>query len=70
MELALDCGQIFKNVSVVEFQIVQNDRTGTVMNELGTFVDKCRILLIGFDHEEARIGQSSRVREILRNAPD
>ena len=52
MELGLNGAQIGKNVGVVEFKIVQNGGTRTVVYEFGAFVKKGSIVFVGFDNEE------------------
>ena len=52
MELGLNGAQIDKNVSVVEFQIVQNGGMRTVVYEFGAFIEKGGIVFVSFDNEE------------------
>ena len=52
MELGLNGAQIGKNVGVVEFKIVQNGGTRTVVYEFGAFVKKGSVVFVGFDNEE------------------
>ena len=52
MELGLNGAQISKNVGVVEFQIVQNGGTRTVVYKFGAFIEKGGVVFVGFDDEE------------------
>ena len=52
MELCLNGALIGKNIGVVEFQIVQNGGTRTVVYEFGAFVKKGSVVFVGFDDEE------------------
>ena len=65
MELGLDRRQVGKDVCVVVFQIVQHQRSRTVMYKLGALVEECSVVLIGLDDKEARIGKARRNPEIL-----
>ena len=52
MELALDGGQVVKNVGVVEFQVVQHGGAWPVVDKLAALVEESGVVFIGFDHEQ------------------
>ena len=68
MKLRLDCGQIRKNIGVVEFQIVQHRNLRPVMHELRSLVEKGGVIFIRLDHKPGGIGEPRRLPEIGRNA--
>ena len=71
MELGLNGSQIGKNVGVVEFQIVQNGGTRTVMYEFGAFVEKGGVVFVGFDNKKRRFAVrvlARRLRQAGGNA--
>ena len=70
MELTLDCAQVFEDIRVVEFEVVQNRGAGPVMHELGALVEKGAVVFICLDHEERRIAEPGRDAEVLRYAAD
>ena len=55
MKLRLNGGEIAENVSVVELEIVEDGRTGGVVNELRALVKKGRVVLIRFDNEKSSL---------------
>ena len=67
VELLLDRGQVRKDVAVVELEVVQHDRARPVMDELRPLVEEGRVVLVGLDHEELRIGEPRRYREVMRD---
>ena len=65
--------EVLKNIGVVEFQIVQNRRARAVMHEFTAFIEKSRIVFIGFN-DEGLVGthraQSRRHTKIQRHTTD
>jgi hypothetical protein len=51
MELPFDSGKIREDVRVIELQIVQNGGSGPIVDELAALVEKCGVVLVGFDDE-------------------
>ena len=51
MELLLDRCHVGIDVSVVVFEIVEDERAWSVMNEFRTLVEEGRIVFIRFDNE-------------------
>src|SRR5690606_59608 len=43
--------QVGKNIGMVVFEIVQDGRTRTIMHELRTLVEECRVVFVRFNHE-------------------
>ncbi len=68
VELRLDSGKIGKDVRVIELEIVQNGRTGTVMDELAALVEEGRVVFVGLDDEEIGRRQPRRQPEVARHA--
>ena len=52
MELLLDRPQIVKNIRMIEFKVIEDQRARAVMDKLGSLIKKRAIVLIRFDHEE------------------
>ena len=70
MKLGFDGGEIRENVGVIELEVVQDRRARPVVHEFRALVEKSGVVLVRFDHEEARIGQPRRHAEIHRHAAD
>ena len=51
MKLALNGGQVVKNIGVVKFQIVQDGGAGAVMHELAALVEEGGVVFVGFNHK-------------------
>lgn len=51
MELRFNRGQIGKDVGVIVFEVVENRRTGPVMNELASLVAEGRVVFIRLNDE-------------------
>ena len=59
VELALNGGQVVKNVGVVKLKVVENGRAGAVVHKFAALVKKRRVVFIGFDHEQrAALGRA------------
>jgi hypothetical protein len=52
VELALDGGQVVKDVGVVELQIVQHRRARAVMHELAALVEKGGVVFVGLNDKQ------------------
>lgn len=65
-----DCCQsvIFEDVGVIKFQIVENQRVGTVMDKLGALVEDGAIVLAHHNHEEITVAQLVGDREVIGQA--
>ena len=53
MELGLDGIQVGEDVGVVELEIIEDRGARMVMHELGTLVEKRRVVLIRFNHKKS-----------------
>jgi hypothetical protein len=51
VKLGFDRAQIGKDVGVIVFQVIQYGRLRVVMDKLAAFVEKRRVVLIGFDNK-------------------
>src|SRR4051812_7447545 len=69
-KLLFDRIQIFKNISVIELEIVDDRDFGQVMNELAALVEKRGVIFVAFDDEPFAVGEARALAEIVRNAPD
>ncbi len=70
VELRLDGGEIGEDVGVIEFEVVQDRGARPVVDELRALVEEGGVVLVGLDHEEARIGEPRRNAEVQRHAAD
>ena len=70
IELPLDGLEIGVDVGVVELEIVEDQRARPVVDEFGALVEECRVVFIGFDHEEWRVTEPRADVEIARHAAD
>jgi hypothetical protein len=59
MKLALNGLEIRENVGMIELEIIQDNRTGTIMNKLGPLIEKSGVVLIRFHDKVARPAESS-----------
>ena len=65
MKLAFNGFDIIENVRVIEFQVVENQGIGSVMNKFGALVEEGAIVLVCLDHEKVTAAQPGGHREIL-----
>ena len=49
---ALHRGEVLKNISVIEFDVVEDNGVGKIVNELAAFVEERRVVLVAFGDEE------------------
>jgi len=68
VKLALDSGQVVKDVGVVEFEVVEHRSARAVVHKLAAFVKKCRVVFVRFDHKGFALAKSSRDAEVQRHA--
>ena len=52
VELALDGFQVFKDVGVIELEVVEQRRAGTVVHEFAALVEEGGVVFVGFDDEQ------------------
>ncbi|EKD96756.1 MAG: hypothetical protein ACD_23C01287G0002 [uncultured bacterium] len=52
VELALNGGQVVKDVGMVEFQIVQHRRARAVVHELAALIEKGGVVFVGFNDKQ------------------
>ena len=62
--------EIFKNVRVVEFQIVDDADFRQVMDELAALVEKRRVVFVALDDEPFAVREPRALAEIVRDAAD
>src|SRR5271170_1046840 len=66
----LDGVEIFKNVRVIEFQIVDDGNFRQVMDELAALVEKRRVVFVALDDEPLAVRETRALRKIIRDAAD
>ena len=70
MELRLDRRQVGEDVGVIEFEVVEDGGARAVMDELRALVEKCGVVLVGFDDEERAVGKPCGHAEVHWHAAD
>jgi hypothetical protein len=70
VELPQNRIEIFIDVCVIVLEIVENQRTRPVMNELRPLVEEGRVVLVGLDDEAVAAAISGRHAEVGRNTTD
>ncbi len=70
VELAFDRTQVFKNVGVVELQIVQHQGARPVVDEFAALVEKSGVVFVGLDDERRAGAQAGRNTKVDRHAAD
>jgi hypothetical protein len=65
-----DGGEVFKNVGVVKFEVVDDRDFGLVMDELAAFIEKRGVVFVALDDEPFAIGEARALGEIVRDATD
>ena len=70
VELALDGGQIVKDVGVIELQVVQNGCARVVMDKLAAFVKKRSVVFISLNHKGLALPQAGGNAEVQGHAAD
>ena len=69
-EGGLDGGEIFENVGVIEFQVVDDDHFGQVMDEFAALVKKGGVVFVALDDEPRAGGETGAFAEIVGDAAD
>src|SRR6185503_11185795 len=64
----LDCFDVAIDIGVIELDVVQNDRVGQVVHELGPLIKIGGVVFIAFDYEIRTVGHSKGRFEVLGNA--
>ena len=70
VKLALNGGQVVKNVGVVEFQVVQDGGARAVVHKLAALVEKGGVVFVRFDDEILTSAQPGRQAKVERHATD
>ena len=68
VELPLDGLQVVKNVSVVEFQVVQDGGARAVMDKLAALIKKSGVVFVRLDHKGGPAPKAGRHGKIQRYA--
>jgi hypothetical protein len=69
-ERKLDLGERRIDVGMVELDIVHHHAFGKVVEELRSFVEEGRIVLIAFEYGERRVREERAAAEVARDAAD
>ena len=69
-ERFFDGVQIFKNVRVIEFEVVDDGDFRQVMDELAALVEKRRVIFVALDDEPFAVREPRALAEVVRNAAD
>ena len=70
MKLSLNCLEVVEYICVIEFKIVEDSRSGPVVNELRTLIEEGTIVLISFYDKKCRVTNISRARQVIRYPAD
>src|ERR1035437_1090509 len=62
--------EIFKNVGVIEFEIVDDGDFGLVMDELAALVEERRVVFVALDDKPFAVREPRALTEIVRDATD
>ena len=60
MKLSFDCGQIVKDVRVIKLEVIQNHRSGSVVDELAALVKKGGVEFVCFNDKVFSTAQTGR----------
>src|SRR4030095_13534671 len=52
MELALDCRNVWKDIGVIVFDVIDEERASMQVHELRALVEEGGVVLIGFDDKK------------------
>src|SRR5262249_11148366 len=69
-ERRLDGGQILKNISVIEFDVVDNGHLRQVVDELASLIEEGRVVFVPFDDEPLAVGEARSLPQIRGDATD
>ena len=69
-EGGLDRLQVFKNIGVIELEVVDDRDLRQVMDELAALIEKGGVVFVAFDDEPFAVGEARALAEILGNAAD
>ena len=69
-ESFLNRREVFKNVGVIEFEIVEDGDLGQVVDELAALVEKGRVVFVALDDEPLAVREARALAEVVRNAAD
>src|SRR5205814_9278230 len=67
-ERGFDGFEVFENVRVIEFEIVDDGDFRQVMNEFAALIKKRGVVFVAFDDEPFAIGETRALAEIVWNA--
>ena len=70
VERFLDRREVFKNVRVIELEVVDDGDLRQVMDELAALVEERRVVFVAFDDEPFAVREARALAEIVRDAAD
>jgi hypothetical protein len=66
----LNGGEVGVDVSVVEFNIIENDEFGKIVEELASFIGEGGVVLVSFENPEGASAVVASAGEVEGNSPD
>src|ERR1051325_937239 len=69
-ERGLNRIEVFENIRVIEFQIVDDGNFGQIMHEFAALVEKSGVVFVAFNDEPFTICKSRALAEVVRYSPD
>ena len=66
----LNGGEVGVNIGVVEFNIIENDEFGKVVEELASFIGEGSVVLVSFENPEGTSAVVASAGEVEGNAAD
>ena len=70
MELFLDGFEIIKDISMIKFEIINDQRIAKVMYKFRAFVKKRTVIFIRLNHKVLTVAKPCRYSKVLRYSPN
>ena len=70
VKLVLDRREIWKDICMIVFQIINNQRPRSVVDEFGALVKKSRVVLVSLDNKVRARAEASRNAKVGRHPPN
>ena len=62
--------QVFENIRMIKFDIIDDGNLGQVMDKFAAFVEKCGVVFVALNDEPFAISKSRSLAEIVRDSPN
>lgn len=69
VELFLNRFQVVKDIRMIEFKVIEDQRTRAVVDKFGTFIEEGTVILIGFDNEERAVARRAETSKLPGTPP-